>query len=282
MNVASLPHFDQYLGPWSIEPERFLAGHAALMGIDLHVHMQGPDPHRAAEQAELRSQLTVQDGVAVIALHGVLMKHYSSMQESTSTVVARRLVRGAVASRDVGAILLHIDSPGGTVAGMQELAGDIAAASQAKPMIAFCENLCASAAYWAASQAGKIVASPIALVGSIGTYGVIQDFSAAATLKGIKVHVVKAGAHKGAGVPGTEITAEQLAEHQRIVNELNGFFVRGVAAGRGIPLARAEELADGRVHIAAEAQRLGLIDGVQSLDATFTKLAALAQQRIQK
>lgn len=280
MNVAQLPHFDQYLGLWAMEPEQFLAGHAALMGIDLHVHLAGPDPQRAADVAERRGELTVQDGVAVISLHGVLMKHYSSMAESTSTVQARRLVRAAKVSAQVGAALIHIDSPGGTVAGTQELAEDIAALAKVKPTVAFCENLCASAAYWSASQAGKIVASPIALVGSIGTYGVVHDMSAAATLKGIKVHVVKAGAHKGGGVAGTEVTAEQLAEHQRIVNELNGFFVRGVAAGRDMSPTRAQELADGRVHIAAEAQKLGLIDGVQSLDATFSKLAALAQQRI--
>jgi signal peptide peptidase SppA len=262
-----------------MRPEEFLAGHSLLMEFNLHVHMAGPDPAKAAELAETRSQLTVQDGVAVIALHGVLMKHYSSMQESTSTVQARRLVRLAAATPEVGAILLHIDSPGGTVAGTPQLVRDVAAAAKVKPVIAHVENLAASAAYWVASAASKIVAEPESLVGSIGTYGVIHDVSAAATLKGIKVHVVRAGQFKGSGVPGTEVTAEQLTEHQKTVDALNNFFVRGVAAGRGMTLARVGELADGRVHISGEAQKLGLIDGQQSLDATWSKLAALVSQR---
>jgi signal peptide peptidase SppA len=272
----NIPYFSEYLGPWAMRAEDFTAGHALLMGLDLHVHLAGPDPHRAAELAEYRGEISVQDGVAVIALHGVLMKHQSSMQDSTSTVVARRLVRQATRSPDVQSILLHIDSPGGTVSGTPQLADDVATAAKAKPTIAYIENLCASAAYWIASQAGKIVAAPASLIGAIGTYGVIHDMSAAATLKGIKVHVVKAGAMKGAGVPGTEITAEQLAEHQRIVNDLNAFFLRGVASGRGMALAKVGELADGRVHVAAQAQQLGLIDGLQSLDATWNKLVALS------
>lgn len=277
--LTSIPHFDQWLGMWAIREEEFLAGHAVLMGMDLHLHMQGPDPHRARDRADEYGMLSVQEGVAVIALHGVLMKHQSSMQDSTSTVLARRLVREAKDNPEVQAALLHIDSPGGTVAGLQALCADVAALARAKPTVSHVENLCASAAYRAASQTSKIIASPDSLVGSIGTYGVIHDLSAAATLKGIKVHVVKAGAHKGAGVPGTEITADQIAEQQRIVNDLNESFIRDVSTGRGLSIEKTRELADGRVHMAAQAQQMRLIDGVQSFDATWTKLVALTSQR---
>lgn len=275
----NIPHLDQWLGLWAIREEEFRAGHALLMGLDIHLHLQGPDPQKARERADDYGQLTVQDSVAVIPFHGVLMKHASSAQDSTSTVLARRLVREARSNPDVRAAFLHIDSPGGTVAGLQPLVADVAALAAAKPTIAQIENLGASAAYRVASQASKIVASPDSLVGSIGTYGVIQDLSAAATLKGIKVHVVKAGAMKGAGVAGTEVTPEILADEQRIVNELNDSFLRDVSTGRGLSMKATRELADGRVHIAAQAQALGLIDGVQATDATWSKLVALTQQR---
>jgi signal peptide peptidase SppA len=274
-----IPHFDQYLGWWAMREDEFLAGHALLMGLDLHLHMQGPDPQRARDMAEEYGVLSVQEGVAVIALHGMLMKQQSSASDSTSTVQARRLVRAARTNPDVQAALLHIDSPGGTVSGLQPLVEDVAALAAAKPTIAQIENLGASAAYRVASQANKVIAGRDSLVGSIGTYGVVQDMSAAATLKGIKVHVIKAGAMKGAGVPGTEVTADQLADQQRIVNDLNDSFVRDVSTGRGLSQARARELADGRVHIAAKAQELGLIDGVQSLDATWSKLVAFTKRR---
>lgn len=275
----NIPHFDQWIGVWAMQEEAFCAGSRLLMDIDLHLHMQGPDPERARDEADRRGRLSVQEGIAVIPLHGVLMKHQSSMQDSTSTVVARRLIREARSSSDVKAALIHIDSPGGTVAGTPQLAADIAALAAAKPTIGFVENLCASAALWCGSQCSKLIATAESLVGSIGTYGVVHDLSAAATLKGVKVHVVRAGAMKGAGVPGTEITADQLADHQRIVNDLNAFFLRGVATGRGMSLARVGELADGRVHIAAHAQQMGLLDGVQSLDATWSKLVAFTQSR---
>jgi ElaB/YqjD/DUF883 family membrane-anchored ribosome-binding protein len=73
-------------------------------------------------------------------------------------------------------------------------------------------------------------------------------------------------------VPGTEVTDEQLAEMQRIVDDLNSHFLQGVAAGRGMKLAQVRERADGRVHVGKAAIPLGLIDGVQSLDATFAGL----------
>ncbi len=275
-----VPYYSQFLGPWAMREEDFLAGHALLMEMNLHLHLQGPEPERAKELAEERGRLLVQDGIALVTLHGVLMKHQSSAQESTSTVLTRRLIREAAASPDVGALLIHVDSPGGTVAGTPQLAKDVAAAAKLKPVVAHVENLAASAAYWVASQASKVIAEPESLVGSIGTYGVITDMSAAASMKGIKVHVVKAGAMKGAGVPGTEVTAEQLTDAQKTVNELNSFFVRGVASGRGMTLAAVGELADGRVHIAGDAQRMGLIDGQQSLDATWSKLAALIARKV--
>jgi len=173
-----------------------------------------------------------------------------------------------------------IDSPGGTVAGTRDLADEVARAAKQKPVVAYIEDLGASAAYWIASQANKIYANPTAIVGSIGTYGVICDFSAQAAMIGVKVHVLRAGQFKGAGEPGTEITPEQLAEWQRIVDQLNEHFVRGVAAGRkGLSLAAVRELADGRAHVGEAAVTLGLVDGVQSFDATLQQFSSSGKRR---
>jgi signal peptide peptidase SppA len=276
MNV---PLLSQYFGYWAMHEEEFLAQHSILMGIDLHVHMQGPDPERARQQSEEYGRLQVRDGIAEIVLNGSLLKYQSSAMESTSTKLAKKLADQARINTDVLAVMLYIDSPGGTVAGLQPLVAAVAQLASEKPTIAFVENMCASAAYRVACQANKIVASQDSLIGSIGTYGVIHDMSAAATMKGVKVHVVKAGAHKAAGVPGTEVTADMLTDRQRTVNEFNESFIRDVATGRGLSIEATRELADGRVHIASKAQTMRLIDGVQSLDQTWTKLVALTQQR---
>ncbi|HEY4760940.1 MAG TPA: S49 family peptidase, partial [Thermoguttaceae bacterium] len=201
-------------------------------------------------------------------------KRGSSLSSAGSTILIRQAIRSAVRDPEVGGILLRIDSPGGTVAGTADLADDVAAAAARKPLFAYVEDLTASAAYWIASQAERIYAnSTTAVIGSIGTWIGLYDFSANAAKEGIKAIVLKAGKFKGAGFMGTEITDEQKAEWQRLIDKTQAEFTAGVAKGRKIPVARIEELADGRIHMAADAQKLGLIDDIKSIDQTLADLA---------
>ena len=214
----------------------------------------------------------VADGIAVISITGALMKQRASFSRATSTALLRRSIRSAAADRDIRGIMMVIDSPGGTVAGTGDLADDIAAAAGQKPVHAFFEDLAASAAYWVGSQANHVSANPTALVGSIGTFAVVHDLSKAADDAGIKVHVIKAGEFKGAGAPGSVVTDDQLAQMQIMVDGLNEHFLDGVASGRGMNRAQVNQLNDGRVHIAATAQELNLIDAVESFAAAFDRL----------
>src|SRR5690606_12569029 len=102
--------------------------------------------------------------------------------------------------------------------------------------------------------------------------------SVAAERAGLKIHVVKAGEMKGIGESGTAITDEQLTELQRIVDDVNSFFVTSAAKGRAMPLETMRKLADGRVHVAADAQRLGLIDGVATFAETLAELQRQGEQ----
>lgn len=147
-------------------------------------------------------------------------------------------------------------------------------------MYSHIEDIGASAAYWGASAASEITANAAAIVGSIGTYAVVTDLSAAAENDGVKVHVVRAGEYKGAGVPGTEVTDEQLAEVQRLINSRNDFFLRAVSSGRSLPIAQVRELADGRVHPAKDALNLRLIDRIASFDDAFTAARKVAQETL--
>lgn len=273
-----VPRLDAYFGMWAVHEDTFRALVERAAGVDLRAHIEhekeaarqvAADDLAADRVASETVQQRTREGVAVIDLTGTLMKSVGSLSAGTSTVFARRLVRAAVADDDVRAILLRIDSPGGTVAGTAELADDVAAANKRKPVYAFIEDLGASAAYWVAAQAGTIFANRMALVGSIGTYVVLQDLSGMAAKEGIKVHVIKAGEFKGAGVPGTEITAGQLAEVQRLINERNEHFLAAVASGRRMSLADVREMADGRVHTAAMSATMRLIDGVKTFDEAF-------------
>lgn len=265
-----VPHAHEYFGVWAIEEKVFAGLVESYKVADLRAHI---DDAKAAAQP-LRRDYRMDGSVAVIDLVGTLMKSRSSMQQSTSTVEARRQVRAAMDDPGVSGIVLRIDSPGGTVSGTQALADDIAAAGAKKPTLAFIEDLGASAAYWLASQAKQVMAGPSALIGSIGTFSVVTDYSSRAAAENVKVHVVRAGKFKGMGVPGTEITAEQLQEMQRTVDGLNAQFLAGVAAGRGLSADAVNDLADGRVHVAKEAKALKLIDAIGSFDQALERLQA--------
>lgn len=274
--VEQIPYIDQYAGIWSIHEPTANALIELASGIDVVGHIrsvraiagEGRSPHTSYSYA------TLEGGIALVEMRGMMMKQESSMTASTSTLMMRRTFRTILADQTIRAVALIIDSPGGTVAGTEELAADLRDLNAVKPVTVIVEDLIASAAYWVGSQASAIYANATALVGSIGTYAAIQDVSAMAAMKGIKIHIIRGdgGEYKGAGTPGTEITDKQLAEWQRIVNAANDQFIAGVASGRRTSVQAIVALADGRVHPAAEALRLGLIDGVKSLDLVLSDM----------
>ncbi|REJ65838.1 MAG: signal peptide peptidase SppA [Planctomycetota bacterium] len=278
----AIPHADQYFGVWAMYEPAFngLVGQARQLNLQVHLSQQQTPAAQAEIQARANTQIQTTRGgaIALLEMHGPLQKHASSFSAGTSTVALRRQIRAAMADDSVAGILLHVDSPGGTVAGTDDLAQDVAAAAQKKPVYAYIEDLGASAAYYVASQATKVFANSAGLVGSIGVFSVVHDLSQMAEKEGIQVHVVKFGSFKGSGAPGTAVSEEQLAEMQKLVNSFGEDFVAAIQTGRKLPRATVEQLADGRVHKAAAAVDLKLIDAVQSLDATLTALIEATQQ----
>jgi len=258
-----------HLGLWCVEPKRFEAACAAFKA--------GYVPIVAARKAEKDSEepppfQLMGGGIARVPITGYMSKR---SKFGASTVDARYGLRAAVEHKDVKAIMLDIDSPGGTAAGTQELADEVRAANERKPVFAHIEDLGASAAYWVASQARRITANRTAEVGSIGTFAAVWDYSGALKKEGIKVHVISTGPLKGAFTPGSKITPEQLAALQTEVDDLNAEFLNAVAAGRAARpgFKDAASVATGGVWIAEKAKGLGLIDAVQSADATLEELA---------
>ena len=220
-------------------------------------------------------------GIAVIPIMGPLVKGGGKNGEVDSVAIRRQL-QAAVQDKEIGGIMLVIDSPGGTVAGTDELARDVLAANAIKPVAAHIEDLGASAAYWIASQAGTLTANHTAEVGSIGTMAVVEDTSGLAKAEGIVVHVVSTGAYKGAFVPGTEITTEHIAYLQEQANALNAHFMTAVVKGRKVGFKKVESWADGRAWIASTALEMGLIDGVTRLEDAMIKLQKSVPKRSMK
>ncbi len=268
-----------YVGLWMLEATAAARLFHLAQSLDLGAHVaqaiERPEPLRSAVE-----KIPAQGGgsTAVIRLTGLLMKGQSSMG-GTSTVQARRDLRQAAADAEVSSIVLAIDSPGGTVSGTDDLAADVRAARRQKPVVAQIEDLGASAAYWVASQASKVYAnSPTALVGSIGTYQVIQDMSEAAAKEGIRTLVFATGALKGLGTPGSKITDEQAAHVQGLVDAVQGSFDAAVLKGRGLSDRQLANVRHGGAMTAPAALEAKLIDGIQPLSKTLAEMSSAMGQ----
>jgi signal peptide peptidase SppA len=276
LHVPQFRRLDQYVGAWAIEPSRGAALWELARGTNLAAHVEESPPRPRSQAEKVNASGST---VAVIRVAGVLMKQASSMSAGTSTVQLRRDIRQAAADPDVSAILLAIDSPGGTVAGVEDLARDVQNAKARKPVWAFIDDLGASAAYWIASQAEKVFANGrTALVGSIGTLMTVYDLSGMAEQQGIKALVYSTGPLKGAGTEGAPVTPEQSAYFQGIVNDAQSSFDAAVKKGRGLSSKQLDEVRSGAVFGAEDALSRKLIDGIQSLDATLEALAKTARK----
>lgn len=260
-----------WLGTWAMEPRAFELMVQALRRIDLIAHVNQP-PTAMLSAMEKTPPARNGQSIAIIKMAGTLMKSQSSMG-GTSTVQLRRDIRQAALDQDVGGILLAIDSPGGTTAGTDDLANEVKAARRMKPVIAHIDDLGASAAYWVASQAQEIYAnSPTAMVGSIGTFITVYDSSEAAAKEGVKAYHFATGPLKGAGAPGTQLTEEQRAHLQSLIEDSQKTFDDAVRRGRSLTDRQLAEVRTGGVFLAESAMGKKLIDGVRPLSKTIDEM----------
>ena len=250
-------------GLWTIEAN-YLAGLTRrLESADLSTFAAAPGPAAAGYQTDAA-------GVAVINISGVMLagealidRVIAQLFGATLTPSVSRALESAAADPAVRAIVLHVDSPGGQSNGVQELAAAVRSATSRKPVLAHVGSMAGSAAYWAMSGASLIAAGPGSEVGSIGAYAVVWDESAAAAAAGIKVHVISSAPPlKGAGVEGTEISAEQISEWKRRIDDLAALFVAEVAIGRRRAQYEVRASATGQLWLGPEAKRRGLVDRI--------------------
>lgn len=279
---------------WLIEPNafgEFLRGLAlrlkvagAMTGEELHA-FDAIDTFSGPVDDARRVGLPVARAgdVAIVAVSGPMMKGpaWLSFYGFAITPLIRAALKTAIADEEISQIVLAIDSPGGTVDGTAELADDVREAAKVKPVTAQSTGMIASAAYWLASQADNINAGRMDLIGSIGVRLMTYDFSEMFAEVGIRPVVIDTGKFKSAGAMGTEITEEQEAYFQHIVDGQFAEFQSAVMSGRGMDEKQFKAVSDGRVFMAAESLGLGLIDGVKTVEetlATFRRKAATARK----
>lgn len=244
-----------------------------------------------ASDSDIQAALTKRDrlpqpsggGVAVLPVHGVLIPRATLMSEmsgATSIDALSSDLRDALANDQVNTIVLDVDSPGGSVAGVTEFAQELMRARTRKPIVAVAKYTMASAAYWIASAATEIVASPSSVVGSVGVYTIHDDFSKALEHLGIKRTHIAAGKFKTEGNTAEPLSDDAKATMQKRVDDWYGRFVKAISQGRGVSVEQVRDgYGEGRVVSADEALSLGMVDRVATLDETIARVAKAAPSR---
>lgn len=167
------------------------------------------------------------------------------------------------ASRDpsIKAVVLRLNTPGGTTAASQEIALEVDRLRQTgKKVVVSMGDVAASGGYWIASRCDKIVANPGSMTGSIGVIMQTQDLQGLYEKLGMESIVFKSGPHKDMGSSTREITEEEEEIFQSMVDDIYEQFIYTVSDGRGIDLAQVRKLADGRVFTGNQALANGLVD----------------------
>ena len=253
---------------WSIWPQAWQQLQA-LLAAALRNIAAGPvdDARRLGLPVDKRGD------VAIVSLRGPMIKNAGFLARwgFAGTKETQRAIEHSVVDEDVNTIILNVDSPGGSVDGLAELADAIRLARKSKTVLAQVSGMAASAAYYVASQAETIYAGRMDLIGSIGTRMLIYDYFEMFREAGVKAIAIDTGEHKSAGAVGTELTEEQIAEFQRIVDGFFADFISAVRTGRGLPKKAVNSVADGRVFFAAESIELGLIDAIQPIEKTLAQ-----------
>lgn len=211
--------------------------------------------------------------VAVIPIFGVishrmnLLTYYSG---GTSTQQLGRIVDQAAADPEVESIVFDVDSPGGCVFGVPELADHLFAMRERKRMVAVVNAMMCSAAYWLGCCAHEIVLTPSGLVGNIGVYQLHEDVSAANTMRGVEPTFIFAGRYKVEGNPYEPLGDEARAAIQAEVDFFYTRFANAVARGRGTtPEAVQTGFGEGRALTADQALAAKLCDRVDTFEAVL-------------
>ncbi len=272
--------------PWALMPERL----QAMAGVLTRWSAGEPPTDEAMFQIQservlrdTRKQMAAANagsGIAVLPLYGVVTQRGNMVDDisgpgSTSTQQFTSALRQVLADDTVGQILIDIDSPGGSVYGVAELASEIVKARAQKPVVAVANSLAASAAYWIGCSASEFYVTPGGEVGSIGVWQAHFDYSKALEEEGVKTTLVSAGKFKVEGNPYVPLDPEAQAFMQSRVDDYYNAFIQAVAVGRSVTVDDVRNgMGEGRVLGADAALAQRMVDGIASFDDVLARMQA--------
>lgn len=254
---------------WAATPEMVNMVVALALGERNNVHalerMSGM-PAMGTDRA------TIRDAIAIIPVRGPLSRYGMGWFSRSTYEQLAKDFNAVLNDPAVKAIVLNIDSPGGEVNGTAELADMINAARGSKPIVAYVGGLGASAAYWLASAADKIVINDTAMLGSIGVLTTYVDWSKFDEKAGIKEYVIVSS--QSPYKADTPTTDGGMARIQTMLDNLAEVFVNRVAQFRGVDQAKVlKDYGKGDVLVGQAAIDAGLADEIGSLEGVIASLA---------
>lgn len=219
----------------------------------------------ADAQSKDSKKRTSDKKIAVVYAQGEIVNGQGSGQQVGGQSFARQL-RQVRQDEDVKAVVLRINSPGGSVTASEEILREVRLTRQKKPVIVSMGDYAASGGYWIATGASHIFAQPNTITGSIGVFGLQFNVQKLASDYGITWDVVKTGRYADSATISRPKTPQELAIAQKSVNQIYNQFLDKVAQSRKIPVQKVAQIAQGRVWSGQDAKKLGLIDEIGGID----------------
>jgi len=218
--------------------------------------------------------------VALIPIEGVISSNgYKSLGQSTvSSQPIIDYINEANENTKIKAIVIEINSPGGTPVASDEIATAIKKAN--KPTVALIREVGASGGYWVASATDYIIANKMSITGSIGVLSSYLDFSGLMKDYGVTYQRLVAGKYKDVGSPFKELNNEEKNILQSKIDKVHDIFVKEIAQNRNLAVEEVRALATGEFYLGIEALDLGLIDQLGDIDTTekyLTKVVGLEE-----
>ena len=203
--------------------------------------------------------------VAIVYAEGSIVDGNGNRDDIGGVKFAREL-RRLRGDDTVKAIVLRVNSPGGSASASENIAREVRLARKVKPVIVSMGTYAASGGYWIAADGDRIFAEPTTITGSIGVFGLQFDVQKLANNVGLTFDAVKTGKYADAITITRPKSDEELAIFQKMVDWIYGEFVGKVAVARKLKKEDVEEIAQGRVWSGSEAKKLGLVDEIGGLD----------------
>jgi len=224
-----------------------------------------------------KQSISYGDKVAIIPIYGeITMGDGTLSSKGVTPTKLRKYFEQACEDSSIKAVVLEINSPGGSVVASEEIAELVKKCKKEKPVVAWLGDIATSGAYYVASSSSYIVADKASITGSIGVISIFPEYSGLLKKIGINVTIIKAGEYKDFASGFRPMREEEKEMMQSVIMEIYEEFIREIAENRNLSEEYIKKLAEGKIYSGKQAKEFGLVDEVGSKEKAIKKACELA------